>query len=309
MSQDIAKYVEIVGEDKIKHNLKHDLKTELTKAIATENWLLVREITELIEKVFNDNVLTSKQDLIRCVEIISIQKSNINLKNYLIQAIESEEWQLVQEISEILGNYLDCDRDLEVIGIKNLLKTILSESIKEEDWCLAEQITDWLKNHYSSTSNSIIESEDTKKYFKQALNKLIKVNKYDLTNEIVAVIQKNVIEYVREVEILKQETEALTQANQLDSLKAERQCGIPDKGNLFSSENYRTVDVDFIPSSFASTSCNTKNINTKKHFLKHNSSQLNIKAEEGIDSEIDDVLETMEDLHDVVVFHLDETRS
>jgi|GEM_PF-3363647 len=300
MNQNIAGYVEAVGKDKITYNLKYDLKTELTKAIATENWLLVKEITELIEKVFNDNASEDNQDLIRCVEIIGIQKSNINLKNYLIQAIESEEWLIVQEISEILDNYLDCDCNLEITKIKNLLKTILSKSIEGEDWHLAEQITDLLKSHYSLKSNSIIEREDTKKHFKQALNELIKVNKYDLTNEIVTVIQDNLVEYVREVEILKKETKALTEAYQLDSLKAEP---------LY-PKNYRTVDVNFAQSSSRARSCNTLDLSVEKYSsaLKYSESTITVETEIELEK-ADDVLETIEDLHNVVIFHLDETKS
>ncbi|WP_036481371.1 hypothetical protein [Myxosarcina sp. GI1] len=80
MSQDIARYIEIVGKDNLKKYLKENLKAELNKAIANENWQLVKEITGLIENVFIEDVSETEKDLIKCVELVGVPKLNSDSK-------------------------------------------------------------------------------------------------------------------------------------------------------------------------------------------------------------------------------------
>lgn len=51
MAQDFARYIEIVGKDKVKESLKKALQD----ATIQENWSLVKEITELLENHINKN--------------------------------------------------------------------------------------------------------------------------------------------------------------------------------------------------------------------------------------------------------------
>lgn len=48
MDQVFTRYIELVGQDKV----KDDLKKSLQQAITEENWDLVKEITQLIENYF-----------------------------------------------------------------------------------------------------------------------------------------------------------------------------------------------------------------------------------------------------------------
>lgn len=49
MDQVFTRYIELVGQDKV----KDDLKKSIQQAITEENWDLVKEITRLIEEYFN----------------------------------------------------------------------------------------------------------------------------------------------------------------------------------------------------------------------------------------------------------------
>ncbi len=91
MSQDIARYIEVVGKDNLKKHLKESLKAELSKAIANENWHLIREITGLIENTFNQSNYENEQCLMRSIEIIGVAKLNLRFKDFLNQNIEGEQ--------------------------------------------------------------------------------------------------------------------------------------------------------------------------------------------------------------------------
>ena len=62
MSQDIARYIEIVGKDNLKRHLKENLKAELHRAIAEDNWQLALEINAKIEETEN-KIKTIKNQL------------------------------------------------------------------------------------------------------------------------------------------------------------------------------------------------------------------------------------------------------
>ncbi|MEO1004767.1 MAG: hypothetical protein AAFW67_02715 [Cyanobacteria bacterium J06638_38] len=91
MTQDIAKYIKIVGKDNLKKYLKENLKIELHRAISNENWQLVKEVTELLEIICNKNNFENERVLIKSTEIVGISKLNLQLKNFLNTSIEGEQ--------------------------------------------------------------------------------------------------------------------------------------------------------------------------------------------------------------------------
>ena len=275
MSQDIARYIEIVGKDNLKKDLKENLKVELTKAIAVENWQLVKEITGLVESVFSKHSYAAEQDLMRCVEIIGIHKLNSEFLQNLKEAIEDENWITAREIAEIFQKNLNNINVDNSLNTKSNLKAILSKLIKQEDWYLASLIMKLIEKNFNYNKSQYSHEHGIKIDLKEILNQLIAAKKYSFAMEIGILIENNFMNIYQSGKWLKIKEIVVEQLEvELDRVKI--------TSNL--REDLGCDDLDFV--------------------------ELIMVLEEKFDIEIGDqkknIITTVHDLFDMVVFSLQE---
>ena len=188
MSQDIARYIEIVGKDNLKRHLKENLKAELHRAIQQENWQLAQEISRLIENIEKCELVS--ENLIKCVELIGISKINSDLKDDITIAIDSEDWHTVKELAEIFSHDSNHANEYDTQKVKTELKNILNELIVKEDWYLAKKIADIIKTNFNTIEEKHPDWSYTKARLKNILKLSVRANKYYLLLEINAKIEE-----------------------------------------------------------------------------------------------------------------------
>ncbi|GAB4227097.1 MAG: hypothetical protein Kow0049_06940 [Stanieria sp.] len=139
MEPDFARYIEIVGKNKVKESLKDKLQ----EAIKKEDWNLAKEITNLIESNFNNQANNNTQmialfslskvkfqediflagrqtEIFVTIQNINIQEIWVKLKNLIVKKFEIDEE--IVEIEAGLVTLLHKKEDINIEYVESFLQ-------------------------------------------------------------------------------------------------------------------------------------------------------------------------------------------